>query len=157
MRIRRYAPDDLEPMLGLWRAVKTATYDFLPTEQNRPIEQDRAYLRDVIAASHEIWLAEDDGEPVGFLAIADGHVDRLYVAVDRQRQGIGTLLLDKARELSPSGLRLFACLGKDVMVVGVGDLVEIWDQAAWGRYSERADDLYAELDEDDTTVGEEGF
>lgn len=69
-------------------------------------EEDRAYFQNVIAAKNEIWLAEAAGRLVGFLAGTDGYVDRLYVAVDRQRQGIGTSLLALAKEQWPTGLRL---------------------------------------------------
>ena len=62
--------------------------------------------------------------------------------------------LDKqGRVQLPQALRSFARLDKEVIVVGVGDLVEIWDIDAWARLSQQADYLYAEIDED---PGEEG-
>lgn len=106
MRIRPYTPADFESTVALWRAVARATYHFLPTELAHTEEEDRANFLDVIATHNDLWLAEDDEQLVGFLAIAKGYVDRLYIAVDRQRHGIGTALLEKARELSPEGLRL---------------------------------------------------
>lgn len=106
MQIRRYEDSDYESTVALWRAVARATYHFLPTEMSHTEAEDRAYFRDVIAAKNEIWLTEENGDLVGFLACADGYVNRLYVAVDRQRRGIGAALLDRARERFPTGLRL---------------------------------------------------
>jgi putative acetyltransferase len=102
----RFEDADFEPTLSLWRSVTRATYTFLPTEMSHTAEEDRAYFRNVIAAKNEIWLAEEAGRLFGFLAGTDGYVDRLYVAVDRQRQGIGTSLLALAKEQWPTGLRL---------------------------------------------------
>ena len=62
--------------------------------------------------------------------------------------GATDLKLDKQGRIQlPQGLRDFARLGKDVTVIGIGDLVEIWEHHSWNRYSEQADDLYAELEE----------
>ena len=88
----------------MWRAVSLATYTFLKLHTEA---EDRAYFRDVIAQQHDLYVAEEEGEIIGYLAIRDDHVDRLYVAVDRQRQGVGTALLEHAIALSPAGLRLF--------------------------------------------------
>ena len=63
--------------------------------------------------------------------------------------GATDLKLDKQGRIQlPQGLRDFARLGKDVIVIGIGDLVEIWEDHSWSRYSEQADDLYAELDQE---------
>jgi len=65
-----------------------------------------AYFRAIVAAECVVWLAEVEGHLAGLLAIKDDYIDQLFVAVERQRQGVGTALLQKAREHSPRGLRL---------------------------------------------------
>ena len=40
------------------------------------------------------------------MALNGDYLDQLYVAVDAQRQGIGTRLLEKAKALSSDGLNL---------------------------------------------------
>jgi ribosomal protein S18 acetylase RimI-like enzyme len=52
-------------------------------------------------------VAAEAGLAVGLLALADGHVDQLYVDPAAQRRGVGTALIEHARSLFPSGLRLF--------------------------------------------------
>ena len=47
----------------------------------------------------------------------------------------------------PTFLRASAGLERDVVVVGVGDRVEIWSPARWEEYSSGAQAKFAELDE----------
>jgi len=63
--------------------------------------------------------------------------------------------LDKQGRIQlPPTLRSFAGLGKDVMVVGVADRLEIWETAAWESLSEEADEFYADIEE---ALSEEGI
>jgi ribosomal protein S18 acetylase RimI-like enzyme len=55
-----------------------------------------------------VWVAEIDGEVAGYLASRGTDLDHLYVAVECQGRGVGSLLLSKAKELSPEGLELYA-------------------------------------------------
>ena len=63
-------------------------------------------FREVIAIENRIWGAVQENCIVGILAINGSEIDRMYVRPSAQRCGIGTALLQKARELSPSGLEL---------------------------------------------------
>jgi GNAT superfamily N-acetyltransferase len=48
---------------------------------------------------------EPDAGMAGFIALADRHVDQLYVDPSRQRSGIGSSLLDQALKISPGRAR----------------------------------------------------
>jgi MraZ protein len=54
----------------------------------------------------------------------------------------------------PATLRAYAGLERDVVVLGVGDRVEIWDADAWHQVQTENDDVYAQTD---TALGEEGI
>ncbi len=97
---------DSEETVRLWRAVAETTYTFFPPEAQHTEAEDRAFYASNIA-SHELWLATDGETLLGYMALEDDLIDRLYVAVDRQRTGVRTLLLDQAKTLRPTGLRLF--------------------------------------------------
>lgn len=57
--------------------------------------------------------------------------------------GAATVEVDKqGRILLPNGLREFAYLEKDVVVVGVGNRVEIWDKNRWNEST-----TYDDMDE----------
>jgi MraZ protein len=48
----------------------------------------------------------------------------------------------------PPHLRVYAALEKDCVVVGAINRVEVWDSAAWERYSAEKESAYAEMDEE---------
>jgi len=54
----------------------------------------------------------------------------------------------------PPALRSYAGLERDVVVLGTGDRVEIWDADAWQRLQAEYDEIYANTD---TALGEEGI
>jgi len=57
--------------------------------------------------------------------------------------------MDKlGRALVAGHLREFAHLDKDVMVIGVGSRIEIWDKAAWSGYKEETTADYAAIAEE---------
>jgi GNAT superfamily N-acetyltransferase len=58
-------------------------------------------------AQQETWVAEADGAVAGFGALTPAMLEHLYVHPDRQRRGIGTLLLEQAKRRRPEGLRLW--------------------------------------------------
>jgi len=49
---------------------------------------------------------EPDASMTGFIALADQHVDQLYVDPSRQRSGIGSSLLEQALKFSPGRVTL---------------------------------------------------
>ncbi len=55
----------------------------------------------------------------------------------------------------PQGLRDYAGLSGEVVVVGVADRIEVWDPEQWISISEEADASYAEIEE--TLHEEEGI
>jgi GNAT superfamily N-acetyltransferase len=55
-----------------------------------------------------VWVAELGGVVVGFVSVAGDHLDHLYLLPGFYGRGIGSLLLDKAKELSPGRLRLWS-------------------------------------------------
>jgi MraZ protein len=48
----------------------------------------------------------------------------------------------------PPKLRDWASLGKEVVVIGAMNRLEIWDEAAWAAYSEEQEEAFAELSEE---------
>jgi GNAT superfamily N-acetyltransferase len=68
---------------------------------------------DLFGRHEEVWLAEEDGSPLGFLAIRRSRrngwevLEKLYVDPEAQNRGVGTALLEKAKELRPDGFVLW--------------------------------------------------
>jgi GNAT superfamily N-acetyltransferase len=106
MVLRPYDPADAEAVIALWRAAKAVAYPYLPTEQGYTIEDDTRFFRERIEPNCDIWLAVAGDELLGYLALNSSYLDRLYIHPDHQRGGVGAALLEKAKELSPNGLKL---------------------------------------------------
>jgi chorismate mutase/GNAT superfamily N-acetyltransferase len=58
-------------------------------------------------AHDEVWVAEADDAVVAYLRLSSDWLDDLYVLPDRARQGIGSLLLDLAKQQRPEGFCLW--------------------------------------------------
>jgi TDG/mug DNA glycosylase family protein len=104
--IRRYRPDDEAAVVGVWHRSGRAAYTYLPTWQAFTLEQARDVFRRTILGRCDLWVTEENGEVVGFLAMSASYIDRLYVDPSSQRRGWGRRLLLHARALSPRGLEL---------------------------------------------------
>jgi len=111
MEVRPYAAEDLEVVFALWRAVTRATYTFFRNPTAHTEAEDRAFFTGVIAVENDLWVAQGDAGILGFMAVRGDLLDRLYVAVEQQGRGVGSALLQRAKALSPTGLRLFTHQG----------------------------------------------
>ncbi len=95
--------------MDLWYRTWHATFPDL--RHAEPIEEWRSRFETVIAVEERVYVAEIDGRLAGFLAVADrgggqGYLHEIFVAPEFQRRGLGSILMAKAKELAPAGLRL---------------------------------------------------
>ena len=67
----------------------------------------RKWVEEVLIPSGGTWVAERCSDVVAMMTVAGSDIDQLYVAPDHQHQGLGTLLVELARELSPGELSLW--------------------------------------------------
>lgn len=122
-RIRRYGPSDEEPVVVLslraWGPVFASLEDVLGVKIFRRLhsdwraDQDKAVRAVLEDPTMEIWVAEAEAGPTGFVAAkpnADsliGEVYMLAVDPDSQDQGVGTALTETATNwLRTSGMRI---------------------------------------------------
>jgi GNAT superfamily N-acetyltransferase len=104
--LRRARPSDATAVAALHLAARRHAMPYL--RELRSDDEVRAWTRDTLLPKAEVWIAESAGQPVGYLALVDDILDHLYVAPGHQDQGVGSLLLAKAKTLRPNGLRLYA-------------------------------------------------
>lgn len=69
-------------------------------------DQVRRWVQEVLVERQETWVAER-ARILGFMTLNGTELDHLYVAVHHWREGIGRLLLDLAKSLSPKLLELY--------------------------------------------------
>lgn len=74
-----------------------------------PFEDQLRFLNEELSQTHSVWLAleESSGKVIGVLAFTPHKISQLYVHVDHQNMGIGSALLDIAKEHADGCLRLF--------------------------------------------------
>ncbi len=114
--LRPYEPADAPALLALFReTVRTVNArDYSPEQVNAwaSDEIDPSAWEDRFAGKFVV-VAEDAGRPAGFADLEpDGHVDRFFVAADRQRRGVGlalmNALIDEARRAGHARLTVEA-------------------------------------------------
>ena len=81
------------------------TLDFLP--RLHTAEEDRGFIRDVVLAEREAWVADDGGRIAGFAALAGDVLTHLYVDPDAQGRGVGSALLERVKGERPAGFELW--------------------------------------------------
>jgi ribosomal protein S18 acetylase RimI-like enzyme len=101
--IRRAASGDAPAIAALFRR-SFGTFTFLPTLHTP--EEDREHFARVVA-DQETWVCDDGNRVLGFAALADDVLTNLYVEPDARGCGVGSALLEQAKERRPSGFRFW--------------------------------------------------
>ena len=70
-------------------------------------ERVLTWLATRIQNGEECWVMRDEVGISAFMLLDPGWLDQLYVRPDRIGQGLGTRLVEKAKELMPDGMRLW--------------------------------------------------
>jgi GNAT superfamily N-acetyltransferase len=106
IRLREALASDADALAAIHLAARRNAMPYLPVLHTDA--EVRAWLAEVVLPNARVWVAELGGGTVGYLALRGDSLDHLYVAPTHQSRGVGTRLLAHAKELSPTGLRLYA-------------------------------------------------
>jgi GNAT superfamily N-acetyltransferase len=108
MEIRRARDEEIEPLTRLFIRARNEM-NYLPRVHDEAAVPIAARIRE----HEEVWVAEEDGRLLGFLGIEHSTnldapvLERIYVDPAEQNRGVGSALLDKAKELRPAELYLW--------------------------------------------------
>jgi ribosomal protein S18 acetylase RimI-like enzyme len=121
---------DAAAVAELWWRTRLASVPAIP----EPVHDEsdvRGWVEEVLIPAGGTWVVERGGEVVAMMTVEGSDIDQLYVAPDHQHRGLGTMLVELARELSPAELTLWtfqsntrACRfyeGLGFVVVGMTD------------------------------------
>ncbi len=96
MHIRQYKESDLNAVLDSWEAATRLAHEFMA---NDFIILQRKNVAEVYLPNTDTWVAEVDGEVIGFIALMDSEVGAIFLQPLHHGKGIGRALMDKARSL----------------------------------------------------------
>ncbi len=105
MIVRHASSEDETALARLFLAARVDERWFPPLAHSP--ETAGPFLAGRAAAADHAWIAEEDGEALGFVILHDGVIEHLYVQPSQQRRGVGAALLARAQAVSPAGLSLW--------------------------------------------------
>ncbi len=95
VRLRRAGEDDAVRVAELWLDARRAAPGVpAPVHSDRQV---RAWLRERLASA-DAWVTTDEADRPSAVMVLDGEwIEQLYVLPERQRQGLGSALLELAQ------------------------------------------------------------
>ncbi len=96
--IRPYRDDDLAGLLDVWYRASLVAHAFLDAAF---FDAERKQIAERWLPMSETAVYEKDAKVVGFLSLIGHEVGAIFVDPDHQGRGIGTALLNRARESHP--------------------------------------------------------
>jgi GNAT superfamily N-acetyltransferase len=107
LSIRLATAEDAPAVADLYTAARVHAVPQMPPALHTNAE-DRAYVaRRMSEDDVTVWVAEQDGEILGFAQCTPTFLDGLYILPERKGQGIGSLLLDVVDATHPDGYELW--------------------------------------------------
>ncbi len=92
MEIRRYEPADEDDVVRVWLAATIPGQAFLPADHWRAMEPE---IRELMSVA-EMWVVEEGGEVVAFMALLDDLIGGLFTLPAYQGKGYGRALIELA-------------------------------------------------------------
>jgi ribosomal protein S18 acetylase RimI-like enzyme len=105
LQVRQASIDDAVNVAELFLTTRRDAMPYLPTLYTD--DQIRQWIAKVVFVKCAVWVAETQGQIAGFMALVGDRLEHLYILPSYQRQGIGSQLLGKAKQLSPQRLELY--------------------------------------------------
>ncbi|WP_405896436.1 GNAT family N-acetyltransferase [Streptomyces sp. NBC_00727] len=107
--LREARADDAGPLTRLFLDSRAAAMPYLARVHSD--EATLAWLTHVVLPGTDVRVAEtsEGGETriAGFVSLDGTELEHLYIAAGLRRRGIGSLLLEAAKEAGPEGLALY--------------------------------------------------
>lgn len=104
---RRARHDEAPAVAEVWLRSRHASIPAIPPPVH-PDDEVREWFASVVLPNREVWVIELEGGLVAMMVLLDEWVDALYMDPDWTGRGLGSMLVDVAKEQRPDGLDLWA-------------------------------------------------
>lgn len=95
MIIRKFEHPDTEEIIEIWYNVSVVAHSFIPKEM---WESHKDELSNKYLPITETWVAEENGNLIGFISLLGNYIGALFVTLKEQGKGVGTKLIEQARQ-----------------------------------------------------------
>lgn len=106
IRLRRARLEDADAIADIHTSARREAMPWLPVLHSD--DETRGWVAEIVLPNQDVWVAEVDGEVVGYVSINGAELNDLYIRPGYQGRGIGTALLEQAKGRSPDELSLWA-------------------------------------------------
>lgn len=97
IQIRKMAPEDIKAVGDVWLTTSIDAHDFVPARYWRADLE--TMVADILPDPNtEAYVHEGEGAIDGFLSMGGDKIGYLYVLPGKQRAGVGSCLLNRAKE-----------------------------------------------------------
>lgn len=94
--IRRMQRSDAKTLANIWLEASLVAHHFVSKQY---WIANRAAMEELYLIRSEVFLAEENNNSAGFIALDENHIAALFVAPASQRRGIGSTLIDYAKSI----------------------------------------------------------
>ena len=106
--LRNASLEDSEAIVKIYLESRKKFLPFAPLAHND--KQICNWICNTVIPQHQVIVAQKNGTTVGMMVLLKnkeiGWIDQLYISPDCIRQGIGTMLVEKAKDILKSPIRL---------------------------------------------------
>ncbi len=93
--IRKFDIKDIDDVMNIWITENIKTHSFIPNEYWK---NNFEYVKNILPNA-EIYVYVEDNIILGFIGLNDNYIEGIFVDSNYQDKGIGTALLNKAKEI----------------------------------------------------------
>ena len=94
--IRVYDPIDTDTLVSIWEKANALAHPFLTDEFVCQVKED---MRNIYLPNAETWVLEEQGQPIGFIAMIGNEIGGLFLDPVHHGKGSGKAMVDHVADI----------------------------------------------------------
>lgn len=94
--IREYTENDIDALIAIWEKANALAHPFLTTDFVAFVKDA---MRNMYLPNAETWVLEEDGKPIGFIAMIGNEIGGLFLDPDHHGRGQGRAMVEHVVDL----------------------------------------------------------